>query len=87
MCATSEIYELMYELAAQGISIIMISSEFPELLAMCDRILCLAEGRITGEVTRADATLESLMHYCTLRKQVVTEDKAAERSVEGSVTP
>ena len=85
--AKSEIYELMYELAAQGISIIMISSEFPELLAMCDRILCLAEGRITGEVTRADATLESLMHYCTLRKQVVTEDKAAERSVEGSVTP
>ena len=84
--AKSEIYELMYELAAQGISIIMISSEFPELLAMCDRIICLAEGRVTGEVTRADATLESLMHYCTLRKQVVEEDKAAERSVEGSVT-
>jgi ABC-type sugar transport system ATPase subunit len=85
--AKSEIYELMYELAAQGISIIMISSEFPELLAMCDRIICLAEGHVTGAVTREEATLETLMHYCTLRKQVVAEASAAEGSVEGSVTP
>jgi len=70
--AKSEIYELMHQLATNGISIIMISSEFPELLAMCDRILCLAEGRMTGEVTRQEATLETLMHYCTLRKQVVS---------------
>jgi ABC-type sugar transport system ATPase subunit len=80
--AKSEIYELMYQLAAQGISIIMISSEFPELLAMCDRIICLAEGHVTGEVTREDATLETLMHYCTLRKQVVAEDSAAEKLVK-----
>ena len=78
--AKSEIYELMYELASQGISIIMISSEFPELLAMCDRIVCLAEGRVTGEVPREEATLETIMHYCTLRKQVVVVE-------EGSVTP
>lgn len=70
--AKSEIYELMHRLALNGISIIMISSEFPELLAMCDRILCLAEGRMTGEVLRQEATLETLMHYCTLRKQVVS---------------
>ena len=80
--AKSEIYELMYELAAQGISIIMISSEFPELLAMCDRIICLAEGHVTGEVTREEATLETLMHYCTLRRQVVSEY----RTMEGAVT-
>lgn len=70
--AKSEIYELMHQLATNGISIIMISSEFPELIAMCDRILCLAEGRMTGEVLRHEATLETLMHYCTLRKQVVS---------------
>ena len=72
--AKSEIYELMHQLATQGISIIMISSEFPELIAMCDRIICLAEGRVTGEVPRAEATLETLMHYCTLRQQVVTTE-------------
>jgi len=77
--AKSEIYELMYELASHGISIIMISSEFPELIAMCDRIVCLAEGRVTGELTRKEATLEALMHYCTLREQVVASE-------EGSVT-
>lgn len=72
--AKSEIYELMHQLATNGISIIMISSEFPELLAMCDRIVCLAEGHVTGELTRAEATLEMLMHYCTLRKQVVSTE-------------
>ena len=78
--AKSEIYELMHELASHGISIIMISSEFPELIGMCDRIICLAEGRVTGEVAREDATLETLMHYCTLREQVVA-------SQEGSAIP
>ncbi len=75
--AKSEIYELMHELASHGISIMMISSEFPELIAMCDRIVCLAEGRVTGEVMRKDATLETLMHYCTLREQVVTSEKGS----------
>jgi ABC-type sugar transport system ATPase subunit len=72
--AKSEIYELMHRLATNGISIIMISSEFPELIAMCDRIICLAEGRVTGEVLRDEATLEILMHYCTLREQVVAKE-------------
>ncbi len=75
--AKSEIYELMHELASQGISIIMISSEFPELIGMCDRIVCLAEGRVTGEVAREDATLETLMHYCTLREQVVASQEGS----------
>jgi ribose transport system ATP-binding protein len=65
--AKSEIFELMRQLAQSGISIIMISSEFPELLAMCDRIICMTEGRVTGELSRNEATIESLMHYCTLR--------------------
>jgi ABC-type sugar transport system ATPase subunit len=82
--AKSEIYELMHQLAINGISIIMISSEFPELVAMCDRIVCLAEGHVTGEVMREAATLETLMHYCTLRKQVVTKEGTITR--EGSVS-
>lgn len=72
--AKSEIYELMRQLAQAGISILMISSEFPELLAMSDRIVCLTEGRVTGELSRREATLESLMHYCTMREHALIKD-------------
>jgi ribose transport system ATP-binding protein len=63
--AKSEIYKLMNELAAQGVAIIMISSELPEILGMSDRILVMHEGRITGELTRAEATQEKIMHLAT----------------------
>lgn len=72
--AKSEIYELMRQLAQSGISIILISSEFPELLAMADRHVCMTEGRVTGELLRSEATLESLMHYCTLREHALVKD-------------
>ena len=63
--AKSEIYKLMNELAAQGVAIIMISSELPEILGMSDRILVMHEGRITGEISRAEATQEKIMHLAT----------------------
>jgi len=63
--AKSEIYKLMNELAAKGAAIIMISSELPEVLGMSDRILVMHEGRITGELSRAEATQESIMHLAT----------------------
>ena len=63
--AKSEIYKLMNELAAQGVAIIMISSELPEVMGMSDRILVMHEGRITGELNRADATQEKIMHLAT----------------------
>lgn len=63
--AKSEIYKLMNELAAQGVAIIMISSELPEILGMSDRILVMHEGRISGELLRADATQEKIMHLAT----------------------
>ncbi|MFN8444396.1 MAG: sugar ABC transporter ATP-binding protein [Caldilineaceae bacterium] len=69
--AKSEIYELMHQLVASGISIIMISSEFPELLAMCDRAFCLCEGRMTGELTKNELSVETLMQYCTYRANVL----------------
>ena len=63
--AKSEIYKLMNELAAKGVAIIMISSELPEILGMSDRILVMHEGRITGELSRAEATQEKIMHLAT----------------------
>lgn len=65
--AKSEIYHLMNELAAQGKSIIMISSEMTEILRMSDRIVVMCEGRKTGELDIAGATQENIMHAATLR--------------------
>lgn len=63
--AKYEIYSVINQLAAEGKAILMISSELPELLGMCDRIYALSHGRITGEVTREEATEETLMTYMT----------------------
>ena len=60
-----EIYALMDMLAANGMGIIMISSELPEILGMSDRILVMHEGRITGELLRREATEARVMHYAT----------------------
>ena len=59
------VHELMSTLAAQGIAILMISSELPEVLGMSDRILVMREGHLTGEFSRADATQEKLMAAAT----------------------
>ena len=66
--AKSEIYKLMNQLAAEGKSIIMISSEMPELLRMSDRVVVMCEGRVTGEIDIADATQEKIMLYATMRE-------------------
>ncbi len=63
--AKTEIYQLMNALAARGVAIIMISSELPEVLGMSDRILVMHEGRIAGELSRADATQEKIMNLAT----------------------
>ena len=59
--AKFEIYALMNELVAQGRGVVMISSEMPELLGMCDRIHVMNEGRFVGELTRAEASQERIM--------------------------
>lgn len=64
--AKAEIYTVVAELAAQGKAVLVISSELPELLGLCDRIYTMAAGRITGEVSRAAATQESLMRLMTM---------------------
>jgi len=65
--AKSEIYHLMSELAAEGKSIIMISSEMTEILRMSDRVIVMCEGRKTGEIEIAEATQEKIMHAATMR--------------------
>ncbi|WP_077489054.1 multiple monosaccharide ABC transporter ATP-binding protein [Sinomonas mesophila] len=67
--AKYEIYSIIATLAAQGKAIIVISSELPELLGICDRIYTLAAGRVTGEVPIEQATQETLMHYMTQEKE------------------
>ncbi|KPK07929.1 MAG: D-ribose transporter ATP-binding protein [Anaerolineae bacterium SG8_19] len=59
--AKAEVHRLMSELAAQGIAILMISSELPEILAMSDRIIVMREGRISGRFDKDEATAESVI--------------------------
>lgn len=66
--AKYEIYTIIDELAREGKGILMISSELPEILGMCDRIYVMSEGRITGELMRSEATQENIMKYMTNTK-------------------
>ncbi len=61
--AKVEIYHLINELAADGVGVLLISSEMPEVLGMSDRILVMREGRLVGDVTRAEATEELLLQH------------------------
>ena len=63
--AKFEIYTIMNDLVEQGMSIIMISSELPEILGMSDRVYVVSEGRITGELPVEEATQENIMHLAT----------------------
>ncbi len=63
--AKAEVHHLMSELAGQGVAILMISSELPEVLGMSDRILVMRRGRIAGELSRAEATQERIMALAT----------------------
>lgn len=63
--AKFEIYKLMTNLAQEGKSVIMVSSELPELIGMCDRIYVMSKGTITGELKRKDFTQELIMKYAT----------------------
>ncbi|WP_449267220.1 sugar ABC transporter ATP-binding protein [Gordoniibacillus kamchatkensis] len=67
--AKAEIYQLIHRLAEQGKSIIMVSSELPELIGNCDRIVTVCEGRVTGEFMRAEATPEKLLSAATFRSE------------------
>jgi len=63
--AKQEIYTEINKLAEQGMAIVLVSSELPEVLGLSDRVIVLHEGKMTGEFTRADATPERVMHAAT----------------------
>jgi len=76
--AKSEIYHLLNSLTKEGKSIIMISSELPEILRMSHRIMVMCEGRITGELAAAEATQERIMTYATQRNVLVAKNGASD---------
>ncbi len=67
----AEIYQIMSDLADQGVAIIMISSELPEVLGMSDRVMVMREGRIVKELSRAEASEEVVMQYAVGHEEVV----------------
>ena len=71
--AKVEIYRLMNQLAQQGVAILMISSELPEVLGMSDRIMIIHQGKITGFLSREEASEEKIMEYATgtVRQEVM----------------
>ena len=66
--AKVDVHNLLFDMARSGIAVIAISSELPEVLAVSDRIVTMREGRVTGEIGRADATEEKLMAMMTLAR-------------------
>lgn len=68
--AKYEIYEIIDDLANQGKAVVVISSELPELIGICDRIYTMSQGVITGEVPRRDFSQEHLMKYMTKEKDL-----------------
>jgi len=68
----AEIYKLMHKLTAEGISILLISSELPEIILMSDRVVVLHEGRVTGILNRDELSENKIMTYAT--NGVMAED-------------
>ncbi|MFI0349459.1 multiple monosaccharide ABC transporter ATP-binding protein [Actinomadura sp. 9N407] len=85
--AKYEIYSIINRLAGEGKAILLISSELPELLGMCDRIYTMAAGRITGEVPRAEATQEGLMTYMTRGRTNGDAEPAGDTGPTGDTGP
>ena len=69
--AKFEIYTIVNQLASEGKGIILISSELPEILGVCDRIYVMNEGRIVGEMPRSGASQEKIMQHIMRQEEVV----------------
>ena len=74
----AEVHRLLSELAGEGLAIVMISSELPEVLGMADRVLVVCEGRITAELDRAEATPEAIMRAATRSEGAAAGTQPAE---------
>ena len=85
--AKAEIYTLLNDLAAAGTSIIMISSELPEVLRMSHRVLVMAEGRVSGVLDAEEITQEAVMHLATQRPLTADDPSIAVRPAAGPDHP
>lgn len=65
--AKAEIYKIIKDLSLRGLSIVMVSSEHPELVAMCDRFIVLGNGRIAGELDRSNVSEKTLIHVASFQ--------------------
>ncbi|MDR0399793.1 MAG: sugar ABC transporter ATP-binding protein [Treponema sp.] len=63
--AKAEIYKIIKNLAESGLSIVMVSSEYPELLAMCDRFVIIANGYVAGELSKSEASETAILHMAS----------------------
>ena len=72
--AKFEIYKLMTEVAQAGKAVVMVSSELPELIGMCDRIYVMCEGHIAGELSREEFSQEAIMMYATGTHSIIKEE-------------
>jgi ABC-type sugar transport system ATPase subunit len=65
--AKAEVHRIIAELADRGMAILLISSELPEILHVCDRVLVMGEGRLTADLSRAEASEDAIMKAAVLR--------------------
>ncbi len=68
--AKAEIHQLVNELTAQGVAVLMVSSDLPELLGMSDRIVVLSQGRVVGRLSGDDATEENVIACATTGRRI-----------------
>ena len=73
----AEFYDMIGALAGQGCAILLVSSELPELLALCDRVLVMSEGRLTANLRRGEATQESIMQAAVPRQKAQIREGVA----------
>lgn len=66
--AKSEIYDLIFTLAESGVTILMISSDLPEVLGVADRLIVMKDGKINGELTRSDFNEEAALNLAMLEQ-------------------
>ena len=83
----AEVHGMISDLAAQGMAIILVSSEMPELIGMCDRIVVLHEGRKTAEFSRAEATPEAVLRAATTEAAAGAPGRRGERAGRAGAGP
>jgi ribose transport system ATP-binding protein len=76
VAAKVEIYNLMNDLKRQGIGVLFVSSEMPEIMGISDRIIVMCDGRITGELYSGEATENLIMEYATKFESKLTQKQA-----------